>query len=101
LPKTGTYLAGLAPYKKSRTRDAIDRMREDGGITKHQSEALHDLFVFEGRVQHASPDVDADQIREAVELLRAEAPGLIRNAVLWLDRHGLGLETEPDSVQNS
>lgn len=100
LLKTGTYLAGLAPHKKSRTRDAIDRMREDGGITKGQAESLHDLFVFEGRVQHASPDVDADQIREAVELLRAEAPGLIRNAVLWFDRHGLGLETEP-STQNS
>lgn len=76
-------------------------MYEDGGITKQQSEALHDLFVFEGRVQHASPDVDADQIREAVELLRAEAPGLIKNAVRWLDRHEIGPELEAGNTQNS
>lgn len=52
---------------------------------------MHELFVFEGRVEHSSPDVGPDEIREAIELLRANLPGLIENAVAWLDKHGIAV----------
>lgn len=91
LLKTGAYLAGLTPHRKPHTQDAIDAVRNDGGLTAEQAEVLHDLFTFEGRVQHASPDIDADDVRKFVELLRAGAPDLIRAVVNWLKRSGVYL----------
>jgi hypothetical protein len=61
LLKTGSYLAGLTPHKKDHTRNAIDCVRDDGGITKDQATCLHELF--------------------------ANAPGLIESAIRWLERH--------------
>lgn len=88
LLKTGAYLTGMASRKRSRAKETIDAVHQDGGLTSEQAAHLHELFSFEGRVQHASPDIDADEVREAVELLRAEAPGLIRSAVKWLKSSG-------------
>ncbi len=88
LLKTGAYLIGIASRKRSRTKETIDAVRQDGGITVEQASHLHELFSFEGRVQHASPDIDADEVREAVELLRAAAPDLIRSALTWLESSG-------------
>lgn len=87
--KAGAHLAGLTSHKRDHTREAIDRARDDGAITKQQAAYVHELFRFEGRVEHFSPDIRADEVREAVELLRAEASGLIEAAVIWLERHGV------------
>jgi hypothetical protein len=89
LLKSGAYLGGLTPRKKERAKDAIDLTHEDGGISEAQAELLHTLYVLEGRVEHASPDITAEEIREAVEALRAECPALIANAVRWLGEDGL------------
>lgn len=91
LVKTGIYLAGLTPHKKSRAKDAIDLLHESGGVTEWQSEHLHVLFVFEGRVEHASPDISADEVREAVELLRRIVGELISSAVQWLGSNGVAV----------
>lgn len=88
LLKTGVYLTGMASRKRSRAKETIDAVHQDGGITSEQAAHLHELFSFEGRVQHASPDIDADEVRKAVELLRAEVPNLIRSAVRWLESSG-------------
>lgn len=95
LLKTGAYLTGLTPHRRDHAKDAIDAVCEDGGITENQAKRLHELFVFEGRLQHASPDVDADEILEAVGLLRAEATSLINAATQWLGRRGIELATSP------
>lgn len=87
LLKTGAHLAGLTPHKRDHTRNAIDLASEDGAITKEQAAHLHDLFKLEGRVEHASPDIRADEVREAIELLRADVADLIRSAVAWLERY--------------
>ncbi len=89
LLRTGAYLSGLTPHKKDHTRNVIEQVLDDGGLDKRQANCLHELFVFEGRVEHASPDIRADEVREAVELLREHAPALIENAVRWLERHGI------------
>lgn len=91
LVKTGVYLAGLTPHRKSRAKDAIDLLHESGGVTGRQSEHLHVLFVFEGRVAHASPDISADEVREAVELLRGIVGELIACAVRWLGSSGVAV----------
>ena len=48
-------------------------------------------YLLEGRLEHASPDVDANEVREAVERFRQALPGLIESARIWLDRHGIEL----------
>jgi hypothetical protein len=45
--------------------------------------------VLKGRLEHASPDVDAEEVRDAVERLREAPPGPIDNTVTWLHRHGI------------
>lgn len=87
LLKTGAYLSGLTPHKKDSARNTIECVLADGGINPRQADCLHELFVFEGRVEHASPDIRADEVREAVELLRQHAAALIESAVNWLERH--------------
>jgi hypothetical protein len=91
LLKSGAHLVGLTPHKKDRAKNAIDHVRDAGGITEKQAQQIHELYVFEGRVQHASPDVNADEVREAVELLRGEGPGLIRSAIRWLESNGVSI----------
>lgn len=89
LLKAGAYLGGLTTHRRCHAKDAIDAAHADGGITQSQAKHLHELFVFEGRLQHASPDVDASEVREAIELLRSEAVSLITAASCWLNRHGI------------
>lgn len=91
LIKTGAYLAGLTPHKKSHAKDAIDLLHENGGVTEQQSELLHVLFAFEGRLEHASPDINADEVREVVELLQTSAAGLIASAIGWLGPGGVAV----------
>jgi len=57
-----------------------------------QAVMLNELYVLEGRLEHASPDVDAEEVRAAVERLREALPGLIESTVSWLGRHGLELK---------
>ena len=64
-------------------------MCEDGGLADLQVALLNDLYVLEGRLEHASPDVDAEEVRKAVERLRESLPGLIESARDWLAGHGL------------
>jgi hypothetical protein len=45
--------------------------------------------VLEGRLEHASPDVDADEVREYVERLREELPALIESIRTWLKSYGI------------
>ena len=45
--------------------------------------------VLEGRLEHASPDVDAEEVRDAVERMRKALPGLIESTRAWLSRHGI------------
>jgi CO/xanthine dehydrogenase Mo-binding subunit len=41
------------------------------------------------RRPHASPDVDAEEVRDAVERLRQALPGLVGSIDAWLVRHGI------------
>lgn len=86
---TGKRLLGLLDYKRPRAEDAFKAVQEDGGISAQQAEVLHRLYTFEGRLEHLSPDVNADEVFEAVQLLRDELPGLVKSIQAWLGRHGI------------
>lgn len=85
----GKRLIALLEHRRPHTKDAINAVRDDGGLTAAQARRLHELVVFEGRLEHMSPNVNADEVFEAVEMLRHELPGLIKNISGWLSKHGI------------
>jgi len=88
----GSRLIGLLPHRRPYADQVFSAVFEDGGLTDEQAELLSRLYVLEGRLEHASPDVDADEVREAVEALRSQLPGLVEGVVTWLARHGVELQ---------
>jgi uncharacterized protein YutE (UPF0331/DUF86 family) len=85
----GTRLIGLLPHRRPRARQVFDALLEDGGLDAEQVVLLNEIYALEGRLEHASPDVDAEEVRDAVERLRQALPSLVRSARDWLARHGI------------
>lgn len=87
----GSRLVGLLPYRRPHADQAIQALVADKGLSKDQAALLNETYVLEGRLEHASPDVDAEEVRAAVERLRQALPGLIASTHNWLRRHGIEL----------
>jgi hypothetical protein len=87
----GARLIGLLPHRRPHADQVFDALVTDGGLTRAQVVLMNEIYVLEGRLEHASPDVDAEEIRAAIERLRRELPGLIRSVDTWLRRHSLAL----------
>ena len=87
----GSRLIGLLPYRRPHAEQAFEALLADGGVSKDQAALLNEIYVLEGRLEHASPDVDAEEVRDAVERLRKALPSLIDSTRAWLDRHGVEL----------
>lgn len=85
----GSRLIGLLPHRRPRAEQTFEAILADGGLTKEQAVLLNRLYVLEGRLEHASPDVDAEEVRDAVEQLRKALPNLIESTLTWLRRHGV------------
>lgn len=85
----GTRLLGLVPHRRPHADQAIDAVRAGGGLTKEQAAILNELYVLEGRLEHASPDVDADEVQLAVEKLRESLPALVGGLRAWLARYDI------------
>jgi hypothetical protein len=91
----GSRLIGLIPYRRPHAAQVFDAVRADGGLTAEQIVLLNDSYVLEGRLEHASPDVDAEEVREQVERLRGELPGLIESVHTWLKSYGIEFDQSP------
>lgn len=85
----GSRLLGLLPHRRPHADQAIEAVRADKGLTNVQATLLNELYVLEGRLEHASPDVGAEEVQVAVEKLRASLPTLIESLHAWLARHGI------------
>jgi len=85
----GSRLIGLLPHRRPHADQVFAAIREDGGLTKAQVSLLNDLYALEGRLEHASPDIDADEVHAAIGRLRRALPDLIKSAQTWLARHGI------------
>jgi hypothetical protein len=88
---TGSRLIGLLPYRRPHAEQVFHALMADDGLSKDQGALINELYVLEGRLEHASPDVDAEEVRDAVERLRQALPGLIDSTTAWLHRHGVEL----------
>ncbi len=87
----GSRLIGLLPHRRPHAAQTVEALVADGGLTKDQAVLLNEVYILEGRLEHASPDVDAEEVRDAVERLREALPGLVESTRTWLLRHGVEL----------
>jgi hypothetical protein len=87
----GSRLIGLLPHRRPHAEQVFKALAADKGLTAAQATLLNELYVLEGRLEHASPDVDAAEVLKAVERLREALPGLIESTHTWLCRHGIEL----------
>jgi hypothetical protein len=87
----GSRLIGLLPHRRAHAEQVFEALVADGALSQDQAALLNEVYVLEGRLEHASPDVDAEEVRSAVERLREALPGLIESTHVWLRRHGVEL----------
>lgn len=87
----GSRLIGLLPHRRPHAEQVFAAVTADGGLTADQARLLNELYLLEGRLEHASPDVDAEEVRSAVDRLRDALPGLIKSTRTWLVDHGVEL----------
>lgn len=87
----GTRLVGLLPHRRPHADQVFDALVADGGLTKKHASLLNEIYVLEGRLEHASLDVDAEEVRNAIERLRKELPSLVKSIYAWLRRHSVEL----------
>jgi hypothetical protein len=87
----GSRLIGLLPHRRPHAEQVFKAVGADQGLTEVQVALLNELYIIEGRLEHASPDIDAEEVRAAVERLRQALPVLIESTHTWLRRHGIEL----------
>ena len=85
----GNRLIGLLPHRRPHADQVFAAVQSGGGLTVKQFVLLNGCYVLEGRLEHASPDVSADEIRVAVERLRTALRDLIATVVMWLESYGV------------
>jgi hypothetical protein len=88
----GSRLIGLLPHRRPHAEQVFEALVSDRGLSKDQAALLNEIYVLEGRLEHASPDVDAEEVRDAVERLRQALPTLIDTTRTWLRHHGIELQ---------
>jgi hypothetical protein len=69
----------------------VDAIRRDGGFTQQQAETFEELYRTRNHLQHASPDIQADEVHRQVRLLLGHLPLLVKSYVAWLEKHGVEL----------
>ena len=86
---SGNRLIGLLPHRRPHADQVFAAVQSDGGLTGEQAELLNRCYVLEGRLEHASPDVAPEEVREAVQRLRSELSSLITSVIAWLELYGV------------
>ncbi len=87
--KTGAELTGLQSKPSLGLSGIIGAIRADGGFTDQQAKTFIELYRTRNRLQHASPDIDADEVRTQVRLLLNHLPRLVKSYLAWLAKHGI------------
>jgi hypothetical protein len=87
--KRSHRLAGLEPITRNRAVERYVRAVGDaGGLTERQVDRLVELNVMRNRLQHASPDVAADEVWELARALPRSLAGMRRKLLRWLAASG-------------
>jgi hypothetical protein len=89
--RAGTKLTGVTPAPGTGIAGIVDAIQADGGLTPGQAESFAELYRTRNRLQHSSPDIEADELHRQVRLLLRHLPRLIKSYVAWLETHGIEL----------
>lgn len=90
--RAGAKLTGIKPTAGMRgIPGIIDAIRADGGFTSRQADTFTALYRTRNHLQHASPDIQADEIHRQTQLLLGHLPRFIKSYVAWLEKHGVEL----------
>jgi hypothetical protein len=90
----GSRMVGLLPFRRPHAGQTFEALVEDGCLTGDQAAELNAAYAIEGRLEHASPDVDASEVLEAIERFRKALPALMEAVLAWLGRHGVHLDEQ-------
>jgi uncharacterized protein YutE (UPF0331/DUF86 family) len=92
LVKTGTKLVGVEPVSgMPGASGLIEAVQRDGGISRQQATTFIELYRTRNRLQHASLNIDADEVHRQVRLLRKHLPKFIKSFTDWLASRGVTL----------
>jgi uncharacterized protein YutE (UPF0331/DUF86 family) len=69
----------------------FDSVREDGGLTANQADVLKRLYGMRNELQHASPGVQAHEVREDIVLLVKTLGRFAKSYLEWLERHDISI----------
>lgn len=90
--RAGAKLTGTKPSAGAHGLPGIvNAIRRDGGFTQRQAETSQELYRTRNHLQHASPDVQADEVHRQVRLLLGHLPRLVKSYVAWLEKAGVEL----------
>jgi uncharacterized protein YutE (UPF0331/DUF86 family) len=90
----GARLAGLGVAQGDQKASApklIDAVKRDGGLTANQAEVLKSLYSTRNDLQHASLDVQADEVYDEIVLLQKTLARFATSYVRWLEGHDIQL----------
>ncbi len=88
--RAGAKLAGLKPSLGiPGVSGIIDAIRVDGGFTSRQAETFTELYRTRNRLQHSSPDIQADEVHRQVRLLLRHLPRFVASYLAWLKKHNI------------
>jgi hypothetical protein len=85
--KTGTELTGLQSTPS--LPGIINAIHADGGFTDQQAKTFIELYRTRNRLQHSSPDMQADELHTQVRLLLNHLPRFVKSYLAWLAKHGI------------
>jgi hypothetical protein len=90
--RAGAKLAGMKPtVEMPGAAGLIDAIRLDGGFSDQQAETFIELYRTRNRLQHSSPDIEADEVHRQVSLLLRHLPRFVKSYIAWLQQHGIEL----------
>jgi hypothetical protein len=90
--KAGAGLARIRPaVGMSGIPGLIETIRIDGGFTDRQAETFIELCRTRNRLQHSSPDIEADEVHRQIGLLLGHLPRFVKSYLAWLRQRGIEL----------
>jgi hypothetical protein len=90
--RAGAKLTGLkATPGMPGVAGIIDAIRVDGGFTSRQAETFTELYRTRNRLQHSSPDIQADEVHRQVRRVLRHLPRLVESYLAWLEEHNVKL----------
>jgi hypothetical protein len=69
----------------------IDAIRVDGGFTSRQAETFTELYRTRNRLQHSSPDIQADEVHRQVRRVLRHLPRFVESYLAWLEENNVKL----------